>query len=491
MPILSALQRRLDTAVERAAAAQLAAREQLVSRLDSINNYLSGLGGAGDKGAVARPNVHRHPLDWAELTTLYRFNGYARRFVDIMPFEATRAGWRVLDDSPNGEPTKEADEALGLRDAMAELDTWARLYGGALLVPVLEEDIPPAYRQRPAEWLRQPLDPERVGRVVNLVVLDPHEFAAGQWDADMRSGNFRRPRHWHIAPQTASETGGATLGGYLHHTRALYLGGARLPPSLRARNQGLDDSILQPVWDQLRHKTSSDQGIASLMQEIKLNVVRVEGLASMTTSDQAEYFDLRMRQIARGKSINNLVILDSGEDLQQLSAQVSGMGDLDDRARTALAAVTGMPQVILFGDTPGGLNTDGESHRRIWDKVVVAYQQRHYLPRLRDFYTLLFASQDGPEAPEEWSIEFHSLDEPTDKEQAEVEKLHAEADATRIEFGILPAEHITRSRYGAGGYQHELMPLEESAPTEGPPDFEESGELMEGLRVLSGGETQS
>lgn len=480
--LFSPFQRRIDAAVEQATTAQLAARSKLVARLDSINNFLSGLGTAGDKGAVARPDVWRQELTWQELTSLYRFNGYARRFIDLLPYECTRAGWRVLDGTDEQDPLRDWDDELAISSHFAELDRWSRLYGGALLLPVFDEDIPPSYHERSHEWLRQPMQLERLGRLVNLVVLDPFEFAAVQWESNLRDANFRRPRFWQIAPQTdASYAGMEQLGmsgGYIHHSRVLYMPGATLPNSLRFHHQGLDDSVLQAVWDQLRHKTSSDQGIASLMQEIKLNVVRVEGLAAMSTGDQAEYFELRMRQIAQGKSLNNLVILDAGEDLQQLSAQVSGMGDLDDRSRTALAAVTGIPQVIFYGDTPGGLNTDGDSHRRIWDKVVSAYQDQKYREPLTRLYSMVFASQDGPEVPDSWELEFHSLDEPTDREQAEIEKLHAEADQIRIQAGILPAEHITSSRYGTSGYQRDLMPYDDPLADVSTPSFGEGEQLL-------------
>lgn len=483
MPIMTALQRRLDAAIEHAATAQLHARGQLATRLDSINNFLSGLGSAGDKGASARPDVMRLPLSAGELITLYRYNGYARRFVDLMPHECTRAGWRVLDGTDDGAPTLDDDERLRVKESFAEAYIWARLFGGALILPVLDEDIPAAYQDRPAEWLRQPLDLSRIKRVVNLVVLDTQEFAAGQYDSNLRSSNFRRPKFWHIAPRTEAYLGEQmTQGGYVHHSRVIYIPGARVPNALRQSMGGVDDSILQAPWDQLRHKTSSDQGIAALMQELKLNMIKVKGLAAMSMGDQAEYHHLRMRQIAEGKSINNLVVLDEGEDLQQMSAQVAGVGDLDDRSRTALAAVTGIPQVILYGDTPGGLNTDGDSHRRIWDKVINACQEAHLLPGLMRYYEMLFASTDGPEEPEQWSVEFHSGDEPTDKEQAEVEKLHAETDAIRIEYGILPADHIANSRYGAGGYQASIMPLE----TPGEKPGETTTKTFEDAALLAG-----
>lgn len=431
-------------------------------RADSIVNWLTGLGSLMDSGRTARPDLAREQLDWDELTALYRFNGYARRYVTIMASEMTRAGWRVRAESdPSAAPTAVMDEALGLLSACEEALIWARLYGGCLLVPVFEEDIPPLFKGRERAWLSQPVVPERLGRLTNLAVFTPNEAQVEQYEGRPGQRNFRKAHLWRVQPQTAAWSWSAWDGAVVHHSRVLYLSGARVPPHVRMHNAGFDDSVLQSTWDQVRAKTASDQGMAALMQRIKTDVIKVEQLAAMSTGDQEEYFSMRMREIARGKGMHDLLLLDTNEDFYQVNAQVSGLGLLDDKLARAVCAVTGMPATLLFGDAPSGLNTDGESGRRTWDKVVGA-AQRHFLSdALRHLYALIFASQEGPRVEGSWGVEFNPLDQPTEREQAETEEIHARTDQTRIASGVVTPEHVRRSRFGEGGYRHQLDPIPE------------------------------
>ena len=88
--------------------------DSMAMRLDSVANTLTGIGTAIDKGQAGRPDLTRLPLSRTELTKLYSTNGYAARFVDIVPDDATRKGWTVTSD----------DEDDGV-DIMAEWsDVW-------------------------------------------------------------------------------------------------------------------------------------------------------------------------------------------------------------------------------------------------------------------------------------------------------------------------------------------------------------------------------
>lgn len=443
---------------------------QIARRYDSIVNALSGLGGSNDKGQAGRPDRSRMPLDFTELTSLYRFNGYASRFVGILPDEATRKGWRVEDSTSTVDVMEAEDKRLGIPGAVREANTWARLYGGAVILIVVDEEVPPELADRPGDVLRTPLDPARVRRVLNLVVLDPSEAQPFVYESDLRSPRFRQARLWQVSPNANGILAG---GRIVHHTRLLYFGGRRLPATIRLVNQGFDDSVLEAVWDQVRNKTSIDQAGALIAQELKLNVIKIEGLSSLSTSDQADLFDMRMKMLAKSKSLNNLVLIGDGETFESLSTPMTGYENLDSNSRDALAAVSGLPQTVWFGDTAGVLGGDaGATHRPLWANVVSAWQQEHLDEPLTYLYRLLYRASDGVTGgvePAEWSIVYLPLDELTERAQADLEQVQAQTDAVRVQAGILPPEHIARSRYGPAGYRNELLPYD--------PDAEDAAQL--------------
>lgn len=451
-------------------------------KLDSITNSMTGLGGAVDKGAAARPDVARLCLQVNELTSLYRHNGYVRRFVDIIPDHGTRNGFSLNADTPGETRVEDVNllgdefERLGTMAAFAEASIWGRLYGGALVMPVLDETVPPEFAGRQAEWLRQPLRPDLVNRVVSLVVLDRREAQPFDYDGDLRSRNFRRPLHWSITPLGA--TAGVLQAATVHYSRVIYFPGAVLPPSMRYQNGGFDDSIIEAVWDQIRNKTTVDQSLAVLAQEIKTNVIRIEGLKGLKAGDQAAAFDARMAKLSQGLGLLNMVLLAEGETFEQRHASLAGVKDLDAQTQTAMQAVTGLAGTVLFGGSPAGLSSDDASGTTNLEKGVNAWQERNLKPQIEQLADLLFAQRDGPTKgvkPPKTKVVFAPLNEPTVKQRVEAEKLQAETDKIRIETGMLSADHIAKSRYSQTEYQWDLMPASAAELSDIDDDGDEGG----------------
>ena len=438
---------------------------RLARRADSIVNTLSGLGGQYDKGTSGRPDLSRMPLSFQELTALYRWNGYAQRFIDIVPSDATRKGWKVVDSTDDADTMADENKRLHVNKRVHEALQWARLYGGCILLIVVDEDIPVGFANSPGALLAQPLDPARVRRVLNLIPLDPSEAQPYTYESDLRSQRFKEVRTWFVSPNTNAAT---ALSGHqiVHHSRVIYFPGKRLPSVVRHTNRGIDDSVLEAIWDQIRNRTSVDQAAALIAQELKLNVLKIQGLSALSTSDQADLFEMRMKTLAKSKSLNNMVLIGDGEEFASLATPMSGFDQLDTNSREALCAVTGMPAELLFGDAPSGLNTDGESHTRLWGNVIAAWQNDRLRDELTYLYWLIFCSRDGPTSgvlPEKWDVKFLPLDELTETEQAALELQHAQADQIRVSAQILPAEHIARSRYGEAGYQNSIQPYDPDA----------------------------
>lgn len=453
---------------------------RLLSRYDSLVNSLSGLGGSYDKGTTARPDTTRQPLAFHELTALYRWNGYAQRYVDILAQDATRKGWKVKDSTPNVDPMKGESKRLSIPAHFREGLQWARLYGGAVIFIVVDEELPADYATNPRRLLEKPLDPARLLRVRNLIVMDPSEAQPIEFEGNPRSPRFRSPSKWMLSPNANAAMQELTGGQVVHHSRVIYLPGRQLPSSVRMANNGFDDSILEGAWDAVRNKTSIDQAAALLAQEIKISVMKIEGLAGLNTSDQADLFEMRMRVLARSKSLANVALVGAGEEFTTTATPFTGFEHLDGNARQALQAVTGMPAQLLFGDAPGGLNTDGESHRSLWGNIVAAYQEDRLLEPLTYVYSLIFAAKEGAfrgVTPETWEVEFNPLDQLTETQAAALEKTHAETDAIRVNAGILPAEHVARSRFSAKGYQNDMLPYD--------PEADAAAQLAEADRLLA------
>lgn len=463
-------------------------RDRFLRRIDSITNALTGFGTTNDKGSAGTPNITRRKLTTQQLNALFENSGYAKRIVNTIPENGTRKGWRIEDDTDERSPLAAETKRLQIRHTVCDAWRWGRLHGGALVLIVTDEDIPPELASRPDLVYKEPLDPERVKKILNLVVLDIHEFAPMRYEDDITNPRFRTPATYSVNPGGAVvSAAGHTSFMEVHASRVLYFPGAILPPSRRWSTQtGLDDSILQAAWDQIRNVTTVEQANAILASELKIDVMTMEGLEDMELSDQGEAFDARMQTLAKSKSLLHMLLLGKGETFTSNSAVVTGMKDLDNIAKRSLAAVVGLPQVVLFGDTPGGLNTDGDSHRKLLAHLVSSAQEAILRTRLEYLYELIYLQKEGPTGgvvPDEWSLEFLPLDERSETEQATLEKTHAETDKIRVDTGWLTEEQIAKSRHGGSAYGNAILQLSDEELDDLSPDGDANGEQAAAVRA--------
>ena len=440
-------------------------------RADSVFNHLTGFGGYGDKGGVGRPSPYVIPLTDPELRNLYSFNGISRRIVDLLPSRATRRGWTAPDlDAEN--------RRLQIWSRVGEAMTWARLYGGAGLLLVTQDDLPPAFRRKPDQWLAEPLDLKRVGKLLAIQVLDVYDATPMEWETDLRSPRYRLPRLWSVSVDGFS--------GWVHGSRIVHFRGARRAPSERTSswrsNRMPDDSALQVVWDEIRRLTETMQGGAVLAAEIRESVLKVADLGSRQTGDEGAALAERLSLMSRSKSLLGMTIIGEGDDYQNRGNPPTGWSELSDGAKSMLSAVTGIPEVILYGSTPGGLNTDGDSAWEGFRQQVSDYQETNR-QELEQLCTVMYASQDGPtrgRIPAEWDLVFHPLDEPGEKQKAEVRKAVAEIDAIYLAQGVYSPEEVARARFGPEGWAFDMP---EVVPPD--PDEEEAIEMARQLALTT------
>lgn len=458
-------------------------RTSVARRLDSIANALTGLGTAGDKARQGRAQPPER-LRLAELTWLYEGNGYCTRVVDVVADDATRKGWAVTGDD-RLEAVSDEDRRLRVQFAVGEALRWARLYGYALVLPVMEGGND--------DDLASPLDPEvpgAVGRVVRLVVLDALEAVPLEYETDPRSRHYRRPRLWSVTPSVPS---GGVVSLEVHADRVIYVPGRLLPPS--RRHAGTDASVLQAVWDLIRSRTTVDQAVAVMAHEMKTDTLKIAGLANLTTGAEVEeFYRTKVNLIQTARSILNMTILDEGDELTTSTLSATGVKDIDALTRASLAAVAGIPQTLLFGDSPGGLNADGESGRLWWYAAIGSVQERILRDPLEYLYTLILAQDHvdgaaegdgGDGAGAGWSLTFRPLESESNATQAVTRKTIAETDAIYVTAGVYTAEHVARSRFGDAGYQTDLDAVDLD-DLDGGPDLDDPADATAALEALTG-----
>ena len=415
----------------------------------AIANALSGLGLARDKASAARPNPHRQYLHPSELLALMR-GGLYRRIVETRPKWSTWKGWTVRDDSEEAHPLR--DEMRLLQGVIRRADVWGRGLGESLIWPVTAGD---------RGQLHEPLQKETVTGIRAIHVLDVSEFSVAAWETDPESPRWGQPRVYWVYPQRPGITAG-TEGGriQLHASRVWLMGGHDLPPSQWSRHSGygagMYDSIGQVLWDAIRGIDQTTAAGAALAQELSVSVFKMARAEAKTAGGQRSTFLQRMAFMNLTKSVARSVFLGQQDDYQRIAANPSGYKDLSEGARLFLALTEGTPIALLYGEAPSGLSADEGSWWANWTAQVSQHQEDRYRDPLEWLIELFYIARGG--VPEDWSLEFNPLGELSEKEKAEIRKIHTEADSMALLDRVLSVERIRRSRYGPDGWGMEIQP---------------------------------
>lgn len=424
----------------------------------SIANLLSGLGGARDSGATAKPNLERDYLSEEELIALMR-GGVYRRIVELKPRWATVKGFSVTDDTDEEQPLAKELRALKVGRALRRADIWGRALGESRLLMVTDDPAP----------LDQPLDPAKVKALHRLELLDRREFTPAAFNRDILRGELGQPELYHLHPR---RPGVVSRGQLVHASRLLRFYGDDLPPSEVSFNGASwsgwgADAIGQTLWDGIRNLSQVGSGGARIAQELSIAVFKLS--ASAGTGDEREKLLARMRALNLMKSLAHAVWLREKEGFERVAANPTGFKDLSEHARHELAAMTGYPLTLLYGMAPGGLSTDGDSWQEMWYSDVASYWDDRYRAPVETIVEILYYAKLGA-PPDEWSVEPNPMGELSDKERADIRLLHTQADTVAILDGVLDPEEVREGRYGQpGGFKFELQPVEQRPEPAAPP----------------------
>ncbi len=382
-----------------------------------IDNVLSGIGGYRDKGASSSSRILpiRRFSD-EEFDDLYRGNHYARRACDMHPDAVAKAGW-VIEGDEGGKRTKALEKTYKIRKAVAKVASNARKHGGAVIVLVPKGIVDPTKPRTPGE------------KVARLLVLERREAQPTEWQGNAAASGYRDPLIWTLSPNNPV---GADIAPRYHASRVIYFDGLDVDIVTRNQNQGYGDSVFQGAFDAIAGLANTDGSIDTLVQEMQVPVMKVNNLDAIKASDQAAFFEMRMKYVAIGKSMLNMILMGKDEEYTTKPANVTGLSDLVIRRREAAASAFEIPMTKLFMTAPGGLNTDGESADNSWRDSVDAYREKYH----RDPLTALYVALGEVDA----EIEYLPLDTPNAKTLADTDLVVAQARAANIASGYKTAD---------------------------------------------------
>jgi len=444
-------------AQERAIEASKHAEDAAQPVQDGWINALSGLGDPRkDRREAAVPTADL--MDYGALGTFYRGSDLAARIVDLPAEDMTREGGdvRIESDEELAEEMGDELERLEVEAEFLQALKWKRAYGGAGIFIGMNDG---------QGDLSQPVNEDAIKSIDSLTPFDAFECRPlpEAWQDNPVKPGFGKPTLYQLNPHIFASSIAPLQK--VHASRLLIFQGP-LSNRRQLRNSGLGiaagwgDSVLVRLAKHIRDYDAAWAGVDHLLTDVAQAVFKMNQLANSLLADKDKTIMKRMQMINLSRSVVNAAIIDKdNEEFERKGTPLAGVADILRERMDRVAAACGIPTVVLFGVSPGGMNATGENDMQIWYDTVAAKQRREVKPQIRQLLRYLFLAKTGPAAgkiPDNWQWKFRPLWQQTDVEKADVRLKNAQTDKIYHDLGVASTEDIGQSRWGGDEYGMDL-----------------------------------
>ena len=425
---------------------------RLPNVVDTLQNLLTGLGTGKDP--TQNSAFILTLLDRNVLENMYRSDWISRKVVNAPAEDMTREwrNWQANEDQI--ESLESCEKTHNIQVKVKKWIIRARLYGGAALVLGVDDGKDPS----------EPLDLDNIKQdsLKFVVVLNRYELNAGPRIYDVQSPWYTRPAYYTVAtpmfgfegesgitqpitpgtpPQESvpgsikQEQQRATLfrkisniipfrrpGSIsaeieslpwispvqIHPSRVCELAGNELPDwRLAPLGGGWGDSVLQTVDDALRDAGTVFGGIAQMIADAKVDVVKIPNLSKILSSN--EYSSRLMQRFGfsnQSKSIINALLLDKEEEWERIRTEFGGLPMIMHEYITFVSGAAEIPVSRLFGQAQsrglsgGGTGGAGDTDLRNYYDNCMSKQRTDLSPALHALDEVMMRSAIGKFDPD-------------------------------------------------------------------------------------------
>lgn len=395
---------------------------------DSFQNVVARLGqGTDNLAAQGRYGYNpitrnRQQLDW-----MYRGSWIVGAAVDAPADDMVKAGIKI-----KGSLRPEQIQALGngirrrgVWSALGDTVRWSRLYGGAIAVMMVSG-------QNLGTELR--LSTVGKGSFMGLVTLDRWMLTPSLDDLVGVPGPFfGTPRFYLVA------AGSVLAGQRIHYSRIVRMDGVELPYWERQAEMGWGMSVLERIYDRILAFDSTTTGVAQLVYRAHLRVLSVKDLRqAIAASGPAIAGVIKNIEMIRAlQTTEGMTVIDSEDKFEALTYSFAGLSDVMLQFAQQLSGALKIPMVRLFGQTPTGLNTNGESDLRTYYDGINQDQESDLRDPVTRILQVAHRSEFGADPADDFDFDFEPLWQLTDEQKATVSNTVATTVVAVAEAGII------------------------------------------------------
>lgn len=345
------------------------------------------------------------------LFSIYKNDWIAKKIIDVIASDMVRNGISIISEADPKilKSFTKVERRFSINEKLLTALKWGRLFGGSVALIMLGEQ---------ADKLNTPLKYSEIlpGDFKGLLVFDRTEVNPGlDLVKDIYDPDFGLPDYYYL---NISEKSSLVK---VHHSRLCRFINRGLPRREAAINQYWGVSELEHVYDELVKRGSVSWNIANLTNMANLRVLKIDGLGeALGVSSAGIQKKLYTKIQAQNTLMNNngLQVLGTKDDFQTHQYSFAGLAECYSCFMADIAGACEIPITRLFGRSPAGMNSTGESDLKHYYEHVEQLQESVLRPVFNKLLPIIFLSESG-EVPSDLDFSFNSLNRLTESEKAD------------------------------------------------------------------------
>jgi phage-related protein (TIGR01555 family) len=412
------------------------ARKKKITTQDSFQNFQANLGlGTDNVNSASTYGFDPISVNRQLLEFMYRGSWIVGNAVDVIADDMVQSGITIQStlDPEKLEMLHEAMNTLCVWDKLNEVIKWSRLYGGAIAIMLID-----------GQDLSTEFDPESVGegQFKGLLVMDRWQLIPSVSDLVGRNDGELGPDMG--MPRYYQTIGDAILPdlGNVHYSRVLRFDGYDLPHYQKSTNSFWGTSVIERINDRLIAFDSTSTGVAQLVYRAHLRTWKLKGLrdAIGTNSTAVNAILKNIKMVRQLQANEGITLMDSEDEFATHTYNFAGLDDVLLQFGQQLAGALEIPLVRMFGQSPAGMNSTGESDLRTYYDGIKKKQETKLRTPINKILNVLSRSVLGDALPKGTVFKFNPLWQMNDKEKAEIATQNTSAIIAAYEAGLITAD---------------------------------------------------
>ena len=404
--------------------------------LDAYSNPPANLGfGANNLSQTAGYIMERFTWDYYTLNILFRNNWIAKAIIEKPANEMLKNGFEIHSELDPDKVTKIMNVYTRTKTNAKFLQClkWARLYGGCILVPMIEGQ----------DDLSKPLD-------FDTIMPDSYKgcFVVDRWSGispsleivdEIDDPDFGKPKYYTIS------TNNTNTSVKIHHSRIIKMIGRELPYWEEMAEDYWGASELEHVYTELRKRDDTSANISFLIFLANIRIFKMKNLGQAITLGDQESLN---RVYQTMQSMNRLMCntgtfaMDQDDDFATQQYTFTGINDVYESFMLDISGAAEIPVDKLFGRSPTGFNSGEETLQNYYD-TIQEKQETYVREPLERLLKIITMSTLG-EIPDDFELVFSPVRRPSNMEKADLAQKQAQPVLDVYNAGIIGKGTVLR-----------------------------------------------